>query len=98
MSRIKKGCTRGVAPRPALVECGAFRRFGILFLVLIRAIRVIRGRASSLPRSCLLALEGHTFMIVKHLSALLVLGSCTFARGAVPDVPPGDFDRLLEAI
>jgi hypothetical protein len=37
-------------------------------------------------------------MIVKHLSALLVLGSCTFARGAVPDVPAGDFDRLLEAI
>jgi hypothetical protein len=47
----------------------------------------------------LLALEERKFMIVKHLSTWLVLGvACTFARGAVPTITAGDFDRLLEAI
>ena len=40
-------------------------------------------------------------MIVKHLSALLVLGvASTFARGgdAVPEMSAADFDRLFAAI
>src|SRR5262249_27790164 len=50
-------------------------------------------------RPSLLALEERKFMTVKHLSTWLVLGvACTFARGAVPEITAGDFDRLLEAI
>jgi hypothetical protein len=48
-----------------------------------------------------LALEESKLMIVKYLSALLVLGlASTFARGdeTVPEITTTDFERLLAAI